>query len=124
MSSPDFVRLNGEAVRVTSLTRDGDRLSLVVILRGSRAHHQFRDALTRRPLRLGIPDEPEREVTVEQAEHVASGEGERALYRHSVMLTPATDEAPTATADLTSRLDRIERKLDTLLARLDEKELS
>ena len=123
MSSPDFVRLNGEYVRVTSLTRDGDRISLVVILRGSRANQHFTNALSQHPLLLAIPDEPEREVIVEHVEHHASGEGERALYRHSVRLVPASAASP-PTNDLTARLDRIEGKLDRILTALDGKTMS
>ena len=121
MSHPDFVRINGEPVRVTSLSRDGERITLVIILRGSGAHRHVRDLLGQRPLRLAIPDEPEREVTVEHVEHAVSGEGERALYRHSVRLIPAGSKPlPQGDGDdLTSRLDRIERKLDRILAKLD-----
>lgn len=120
MSHPDFVRLNGEPVRVTSLSRDGERISLVIILRGSRADQHVRDLLAQRPLRLAIPDEPEREVAVEHVEHAVSGEGERALYRHSVRLIPAASTPPPQGDgdDLTARLDRIERKLDRILAKL------
>ncbi len=122
MSHPDFVRLNGEPVRVTSLSRDGERITLIIILRGSGAHRHVRDLLGQRPLRLAIPDEPECEVTVEHAEHAVSGEGERALYRHLVRLMPATSMPPPpqgAGDELTARLDRIERKLDRILAKLD-----
>jgi hypothetical protein len=118
MSSPDFVRINGEPVRVTSLTRDGDRISLVVILRGSSANQQFNNAITQHPLLLTIPDEPEREVAVDHAEHHSSGEGERALYRHSVQLVP-TSPSPPPTDDLTARLVRMEAKLDRILGALE-----
>ncbi|MDQ4099136.1 MAG: hypothetical protein M3121_01390 [Chloroflexota bacterium] len=126
MSHPDFVRLNGEPVRVTSLSRDGERISLVIILRGSGAHRHVRDLLGQRPLRLAIPDEPEREVVIEHAEHAVSGEGERALYRHSVRLIPAASTPPPQAdgGDLTARLDRIERKLDRILAKLDTESVS
>ena len=118
MSSPEFVRLNGEPVRITSLTRDGDSISLVVILRGSLANQQFATALRQSPLRLAFPDEPEQEVAVEHTEHHASGEGECALYRHSVHLVAAAPSSPPAD-DLRTRLDRIEAKLDRILAALD-----
>ncbi len=117
--TPDFLYLDDQPVRVTSLTRDGDRISLVVILRGSRAHQQLQESLHRTPMRLTIPGEPERAVALERAEHVVSGEGERALYRHSIILGPAGEAEPVSTDDLTARLDRIERKLDLLLSRTE-----
>lgn len=121
MSSPEFVRLNGEPVRVTSLSRDGDAISLVVILRGSFANQQFQHALTQSPLRLAFPDEPEQEVAVKHAEHHISGDGERALHRHSVHLITAESAPPTD--DLTDRLNRIEDKLDRILAALSHRAL-
>ncbi len=117
--TPDFLYLDDQPVRVTSLTRDGDRISLVVILRGSRAHQQLQETLQRTPLRLTFPGEPERVVALEGAEHVVSGEGERALYRHTVHLGPPSEAEPVPTDELTARLDRIERKLDLLLARTE-----
>lgn len=119
MSSPEFVRLNGEPVRVTSLTRDGDSISLVVIVRGTFANQQFQHALTHAPLRLAFPDEPEQEVAVANAEHHTSGDGERALHRHSVRLIAAASAPPTE--DLNARLDRIEDKLDRILAALSQR---
>lgn len=119
MSSPEFVRLNGEPVRVTSLSRDGDAISLVVILRGSFANQQFQHALTQFPLRLAFPEEPEQEVAIANAEYHTSGDGERALHRHSVRLIAAGSAPPTD--KLTARLDRIEEKLDRILAALTDK---
>lgn len=121
MSGPDFVHLNDQPVRVTSFSRDGDRVKLVIVLRGSRAHSQLREALERTPLLLTVPGEPEREMSVEQNEHVTSGEGERTLYRHSVVLGPTSGEPPATTDDVHARLDRIEHKLDAILRRLEER---
>jgi hypothetical protein len=94
----DFIKINGTAVRLTSIYQrtvpqdDGPPLreaELVIILRGTMAHRSFLALLASPRLRLDVP-EPSGWVTfdaeVSTAYSTASGSGEAAAHRHDILL--------------------------------------
>lgn len=123
MATPDFIRLNGEAIRLTSLTRDpdGDRLIAIVLLRGRREHEQIADLLGRSPVTVELPSEEPRPMAVARNDYTSTGEGPRTLYRHVIELRAGNGEmAPEVREEpLEQRLARIEAKVDRVLALLE-----
>jgi hypothetical protein len=102
----DFIKINGNAVRITSIYQrtvpqdDGPPLreaELVVILRGTMAHRSFLSLLAAPQLRIDIPDKSGQgwvtfDTEVHTAYSTSSGTGEAAAHRHDVALreTPAS----------------------------------
>lgn len=108
----DFVKINGAAVRPSSIRRQKtthpeagtvEEIDLAVILRGTMADRQFRQVMTREPLRLEIPNGTAYEVlevTIADVYHSSSGSGEAAAHRYDLKLreTPASAERRAADA--------------------------
>jgi hypothetical protein len=123
MPTPEFVRLDGQVVRVTSLRTDeatGD-VTLIIVARGTIARTQLADIASRPSLRFEVPDEtPESTLYVRDAEVRSTGEFEQTMTRLRLELSAKPVQAPPAasTDQGESQLDRIERKLDDLLALL------
>jgi hypothetical protein len=116
MAEIEFIRINGDTVRVTSLRRDSAKgvIELVVVARGTTAGQQL-SALGQLPsLQIGLPDEPEATYRVAAFDQRASGEGERIVYRVKFTLAHETNGSISPVTDET-QLDRIERKLDEVL---------
>lgn len=114
MSQIEFVRLDGRAVRVTSLQTDpesGDR-HLVIIARGSRAAQELAELAAKSQMVLEVPDEPERTVFVAGTDLRSTGEYEQMMTRLRLTLADAPQPEP---AESETQLDRIERKLDEVL---------
>lgn len=124
----DFVRINQQAVRLTSVTRDEDtqRATLVVIVRGDAARNELTDLLNQQPLQVEFPDEEALTMRIAELDLRSTGEGVQALHRFAIDLEPfRQDLVPevsesTAESALMQRLDAIEDKLDQALALLDE----
>ena len=122
MRDEDFIFIDGQAVRLTSIARDGDRLSLVVIVRGSGGHDELQGLLEREPFEVTLGDEPPRRMQVAAIDLRSSGAGATAIHRFATVLEPESSPLPAVTHgddDLTRQLARIERKLDAIIARLD-----
>jgi hypothetical protein len=118
----DFIFIDGQAVRLTSIKRDGDRLSLVVIVRGSGGRDELQGLLARDVVTVALGDDPPRPMRTAEVDLRSSGTGATAIHRFAISLEPAPDVAAAAAQDgddLAERLARIERKLDAVLARLD-----
>jgi hypothetical protein len=116
MAEVEFIRINGDTVRVTSLQRDTATgvIDLVVVARGTTAGQQL-SALCQLPtLQIGLPDEPEATYRVAAFDQRASGEGERIVHRVKFTLAPQANGSIPPPPDET-QLDRIERKLDEVL---------
>lgn len=120
VATPDFIHIAGEAVRLTSLTRDadGERLTVVVMMRGSRDHERLVGLLSRTPLTIALPGEEPRRMTVAADQVTSTGEGPRTIYRHAIALRPAGAAPETAIDTVEQRLARIEAKLDQVLSLL------
>lgn len=124
MRNEEFIRLDGQAVRLTSISRQDDALALVVIVRGGSNRDELQALLARPSFMVSLGDEPERRMHTASIDLRSSGEGSTSVHRFAITLEPATDESPSvdlgeAQTDLLHRLSRIERKLDAILARLD-----
>jgi hypothetical protein len=133
MAAPEFLRLNGQAVRVTSWQEDanGDASTLVVIARGPADRDKMLALLKARPLILSLPDEPDRPVVTHNVDLRGTGSGQQAIYRivASLAPTPTADPeethpshyATTPAPSVEDRLASIERRLDEIVALLRER---
>jgi len=123
MRTDDFIFIDGQAVRLTSLAPDGDALTFVVIVRGSGGRDEMQAILGRETLEVALGEAPPRRMQVTDVDLRSTGTGPTAVHRFAIQLEPApeADTAPSGTAldDLDQRLARIERKLDAIIARLD-----
>ncbi len=124
MRNEEFIRLDGQAVRLSSVTRDGDVLSLVVIVRGNSSRDELQALLARDSFTVSLGEDPERPMRAEEIDLRSSGEGPTSVHRFAIVLEPASDrptknESLDAQSELMQRLARIERKLDAIIARLD-----
>jgi hypothetical protein len=125
MAGPEFVFLNDQAVRVTSLRHDDahETVTLVCIARGSGDRDLITRLLETRPLTLRIPDEGERQVVPRDVDMRSTGEGQRAIYRFSITFVPdgshpETETTPTLTIE--DRLTSLEQRLDQIVALLED----
>jgi len=108
---PDFIKLNGTAVRTTGLYRrtiphaSGVTLAeveLVIIVRGSMANRSLKQLLSKEPIRIDIPSSTETESFVTSIENVmvgASGTGEAAAYRFDLTLRETPESAANRKAE-------------------------
>src|SRR3954454_7832668 len=97
-SMPDFVKLNGTAVRTTGLYRrkikqdhgpELDELELVIIIRGSMANKSLKQLLATEPIRVDLPDKSgpiSFDASIGNASVQSSGTGEAAAYRFDLTL--------------------------------------
>lgn len=132
MASAEFLTINGQPIRLTSLARDPSTgaLSLVVIVRGDAAREELTTLLHDQPLTVSFPDETAVAETmrVSGLELRSTGEGARTIHRFAISIEPYSApilDAPeqiaesTVESGLMQRLEAIERKLDRLLALLE-----
>lgn len=98
---PEFIRLNGNAIRVTSWTPldDPDAFRLVSIVRGSGDAALLADLLSGQSLELEIPGEPRRTVYPDRLERRDTGEPPATITRFSVDLSPTPAGSAPAAAD-------------------------
>lgn len=121
MPIPDFIRIDGEAIRLTSITRDGETMTVVVMMRGARDHERLVELLRASPVTVALPDEEPRAMAVASDQVTSTGEGPRTIFRHAIALGPARSPHGQGSLDepLDQRLARIEEKLDRVLALLE-----
>ena len=134
MATAEFMTINGQSIRLTSLARDeaNRALLLVVIVRGDAARDELTTLMHDQPLTVSFPSEGASAATntmrVAGLELRSTGEGARTIHRFTISLEPysqpVTDEVEhltesTAESALMQRLDAIEQKLDRLLALID-----
>jgi hypothetical protein len=114
MPQPEFVKLDGQHVRVTSLKENGAELVLVIVTRGSADAEFVHELAQKSAVFLELPDQEPATWEIAKSDLRGSGEDERRMVRAEFTLLPAaTAEASSAE----TQLDRIERKLDELLRR-------
>jgi hypothetical protein len=120
----EFIRLDGEAIRVTSLRRDEatGELLLVAVARGSAAARELEKYGSKPVVQVEIPGRLDAKHRMVSFDMRGVGEGERAIYRASFKLRPLADTAhhsirtlPQHPPSTPTQLDRIEQKLDELL---------
>ena len=113
MTQPEFVRIDSQAMRVTSLKRDEEtgQIHLVIIARGTAAAQVLRDIAGKPTVTLEIPDEAAETCINVETDFRTTGEGEQSMNRVRFTLDPRQQ-----INESESQLDRIERKLDQLLA--------
>ena len=129
---PDRVgTIDGESVHLTSHTLDpkSGEITLSAVVRGSRALERLQHAMTGARVAVTLPNDSLTYATLPVATDVSTtGSGERALHRLHLTLRlvehEQEDEASRSkttadTSELSERLDRIEAKVDRILAMLD-----
>jgi hypothetical protein len=124
---PEFIRLAGHAVRVTSLSRDDQAgtYRMVTITRGSRDAQLLADILAEGRVPVEIPGEDATELQVADIDRRDFGEGQSAIARFSVTLSPPDINTPamptTETRSLEERVEALEtdvRQLRLLVQQL------
>jgi hypothetical protein len=116
MPTPDFVFLDGQAVRATSLTPTGDGgHRLVVVARGDADRDRLLDLLRDPALIADLGDGDVHPVAASGIDVHTSGEGARAIHRVDVVLRPASPHAAG-----TGAARSIDDRLDTIIALLTE----
>jgi hypothetical protein len=115
----DFVKINGVAVRTSAFhsriqeEQNGlsrEYIAASVIVRGAMQHRSLSELLTQQPMRLEIPNGATMtvlEVEVYDANHVSTGTGETAAFRHDIQFretnTSATRRTSLAAAEQAAR---------------------
>lgn len=122
MAQPEFVRIDNQAVRVTSLKTDETTgtVDLVIVARGTAAATFLADLANKETVSLEIPDESTDAYSVKGVDIHSTGSGEQSMKRARFTLVPAS-LAPPSENLAESQLDRIECKLDQILAELGRK---
>lgn len=125
MSNPDFIFLNGQAARVTSLTPNDETggFSLVVIARGGADRDQMLELLNADDLIVRLDTGPGRAMRATDIDIRSVGEGPRANHRIQAILVPTDESLPEPPAPDTTpedRLSGIERRLDRMIELLTE----
>jgi hypothetical protein len=122
MPAPEFIFLNGQAVRVTSLRRDDATraITLVLIARGSGDRDQMTTLFGTQPLTLRIPEEGEWQVVARDIDLRSSGEGQQAMHRFSVTLDASTEMQTTPEPTIDDRLTSLEQRMDQIVALLND----
>jgi|GEM_PF-3629062 len=126
MSSPNFIFLNGQAARVTSLKPDAETggFVLVVIARGGADRDQLLDLLNTDDLLVRLDQGPETAMRTTDVEVRTVGEGPQAIHRVQATLIPADTSLPepkTAPPNpLVTSINPVEQKLDRIIELLTE----
>lgn len=124
MPTPEFIFLNGQAARITSMKPDPDssRFTLVLMARGSADRDQLLNLLRGDHLSVRVGDEPERRMTATDLDIRSTGEGPRAIHRIQVTLEPepgsTLDSEPAPSPE--DRLSSIEDRLDEIISLLKD----
>jgi hypothetical protein len=125
MSNPDFIYLNGQAARVTSLrsTPETDGFKLVVIARGGADRDQLLELLNAEDLVVRVDQGPERAMRTTDVDIRSVGEGPQANHRIQTTLVPmdsSLPEPPSSHAAADDARTSIERRLDRIIELLTE----
>jgi hypothetical protein len=125
MTSPEFIFLNGQAARVTSLKPSDETggFSLVVIARGGADRDQLLELLKAEDLTVRLDQDPERAMRTTGVEIRSVGEGPRANHRIQAVLVPldgSLTEPPASTEAPDDDRTSIEQRLDRIIELLTE----
>jgi hypothetical protein len=131
---PDFIKINGTAVRTTGfyrrvITNEGKasqvEVELVVIIRGSMAIRSFKQLLSSPSLVVDSPHGTKWErfaATVENAQVASSGEGEAAAYRFDLNLRETPESAAKREAEREQEPEEPAAKPPTFIVKPSEYE--
>lgn len=120
MAGPEFIFLNGQAARITSLTSDDKTggLTLVVMGRGSADRDQLLKLLNADDLSVRLGSGPDQPMRVASIDVRSSGDGPQAIHRIQTNLEPRQDETPatrTPAPTIEDRLTSLEQRLDRII---------
>ncbi|HWV35648.1 MAG TPA: hypothetical protein VNZ55_08445 [Thermomicrobiales bacterium] len=118
MSTPEFIFLNDQAVKVTSLKESDDSVILVVIARGGADRDRTLELLSDPNLRVRFGQDDIRPMRASDTDVRSSGEGPQAIHRIQTTLAPPPEDQAMAADPLLDRLDRIIDLLTELRDRL------
>lgn len=125
MTNPEFIFLNGQAARVTSLKPNDETggFSLIVIARGGADRDHLLELLNSENLNVRIDIGEERAMRTTDVEIRSVGEGPQANHRIQAVLVPLDDAFPEPPAPESAPLDTstsIQQKLDEIIVLLKE----
>jgi hypothetical protein len=120
MAGPEFIFLNGQAARITSLTPDDKTggFTLVVMGRGSADRDQLLKLLNADSLSVRLGSGPDQPMRVTSIDVRSSGDGPQAIHRIQTNLVPRQDETSgteTPAPSIEDRLTSLEQRLDRII---------
>lgn len=120
MPTPDFMFLNNQAVKITSLRSgdDGD-FTVVLIARGGADKDQLLDLLNADDLSVRLDTKEARHMLTTDLDVRSTGDGPQAIHRIEASLVPANIEALEENDQIIDRLDRIVTLLTDIRDRMD-----
>ena len=125
MAGPEFIFLNGQAARVTSLTPEGETggYTLVVMGRGSADRDQLLKLLNADNLSVRLGNGPDQPMRITDIDVRSSGDGPQAIHRIQAHMVPGRDRTPGTTPaapSIEDRLTSLEQRLDTIIELLTD----
>jgi hypothetical protein len=114
-SDIEFIRLNGQAVRVTSWTEPSPgSYRLVAIVRGSGEARSLADLLGETQLVLELPGEDPRPVSIASLDRRESGTPPAVITRFAVDFASGSDTAAAPQLSVEERVAALEQEVATL----------
>lgn len=111
----EFIRINGEAVRVTSWTAlNATTWRLVAIVRGSGDARALADLLANPNVEVEVPDQPVRAMTIVNVESRQAGEPPTVITRISADFEAGASAIEQPLQSLEDRMAQVERELANL----------
>ena len=111
----EFVRINGEVVRVTSWTElDATTSRLVAIVRGSGDARALTDLLASPQVSIELPDQAPQTMTIANVDRRVSGEPPAIISRFAVDFSVEGAPSQPPTRSLEERVVQLERDLADL----------
>lgn len=125
MAAPEFIFLNDQAARITSLTPNDETggFTLVVMSRGSADRDQLLDLLNADDLIVRVGPGLDQPMRVTDIDVRSSGEGPQAIHRIQAILVPRKGEVNDTSVSAPSiedRLTSLEQRLDRIIDLLTE----
>lgn len=108
MPTPEFIFLNDQAVKVTSLRPDdAGGFTLVLIARGGADRDRTLELLNDAHLQVRLDQGTPRHMKASDVDIRSTGDGPQAIHRIEAALSPASREATPPPDPIIDRLDRI-----------------
>lgn len=125
MAAPEFIFLNDQAARITSLAPDESTggFTLVVMGRGSADRDQLLKLLNDDDLIVRVGSGSDQAMRASDIDVRSSGDGPQAIHRIQALLVPKSPDIPEEPDAGTSDVDRLvslEQRLDRIIELLTE----
>lgn len=125
MAAPEFIFLNDQAARITSLTPNDETggFTLVVMSRGSADRDQLLELLKADNLIVRVCAGPDQPMRVTDIDVRSAGNGPQAIHRIQAILVPRKGEMTDTSVPVPpveDRLRSLEERLDRIIGLLTE----